>query len=351
MQNTSTVSALDTKRIIRDVTDGIITISHDGTILQINPAATILLGLNKDITGRKYSEIMMSDALPGNDSFHQMIVDSISEPGLIQRKAVPYIRNDNTSSMLEVTSTALLDEESRQISGVILTFADRSHECSLKHKIEDSAVLFTFFICVLCLWIFVVKIWEALGKPISTDIMSKAMVFGLFIMVVVARQKLNFSIREAGLSLKNASKPILTDCAISVGLLLLLVVAKLVIMKVRPGFFDPAKPFVIWDKYPAIEYLTYFLSALIQEIGVRGFTHESLRRILPQKHVAVSAIVLSSFMFGALHLHLNLTYMFGAAILLSSMGVIYNKQRNVWGLTIIHYVLGMAIGLLDFVAY
>jgi len=351
MPNITDISAIDTKRIVRDITDGIITISRDGTVLQINEAAAGLLGLDRDITGLKYAQIMVSDTRQENDAFHQMIVDSVSDPASLHRKTVSYTRNDGTKSMLEVTSTALLDSEGGSVSGVILSFADRSREYSLKQKIEDSAVLFTFFISVICVWVFIVEVWKALGEPVPGNVMSKLMIFGLFILVVLARQKLHFSIFDAGLSLKNAAKPILTDCVISAVLCLLLAGAKVVIMKIQPGFFDSAKPFVIWDKYPLSEYIIYFVSALIQEIGIRGFVHESMTRILPRKHVAVSSILLSSLMFGALHLHLGLFYMAGAALLLSSMGVIYNRQRNIWGLTIIHYVLGMVIGLLDFVAY
>ena len=61
-----------------------------------------------------------------------------------------------------------------------------------------------------------------------------------------------------------------------------------------------------------------------------------------------AAIVVSSLVFGALHLFLGLIYMLGAVVLLGGMGVLYRRQNTIWGLCIPHYVLGMALTFLGF---
>ena len=50
--------------------------------------------------------------------------------------------------------------------------------------------------------------------------------------------------------------------------------------------------------------------------------------------------------FGAMHIHKGLFYMLGAVALLSVFGIIYRKQKTIWGLCVPHFVLGIAVGIL-----
>ena len=52
------------------------------------------------------------------------------------------------------------------------------------------------------------------------------------------------------------------------------------------------------------------------------------------------SIMVSSLVFGVLHIAYGLPYMVGASLLLGVLGVFYHRQGNIWGLCIIHYVLG-----------
>jgi len=269
----------------------------------------------------------------------------------LHRKSVHYTREDGSTILIEVTSSALQDSEVNRISGVVLSISDRSLELRYKRKIKDSAVLFTALLVALCVWNFVYALWDYFGKPIPGDVLSKIMTIGLFAVCIIGRNRYHFYLREVGLTIKNGKKAILMDIIIAVILVGLLVVAKVIIMNFVPGYFDPSEPFIRWNVYPISEYFIYSGTALLQEIIARGFIHQSMKGILPEQHVNITSILVSSMLFGAFHIHLGLTYMVFAVIFLSSMGLIYNRQHNIWGLTIIHYVLGMAIGLLGYVAY
>ena len=62
-----------------------------------------------------------------------------------------------------------------------------------------------------------------------------------------------------------------------------------------------------------------------------------------------SVFSLPPLLFGAVHLGHGFMYMAGAIVLLGSLGGMYEKQRNIWGVTIIHYVMGEAGTCLGFI--
>lgn len=59
------------------------------------------------------------------------------------------------------------------------------------------------------------------------------------------------------------------------------------------------------------------------------------------KHRAAEAIILSSLIFAAMHMHLGFLFMLGAAILASLEGILYEKQQSILGVWIVHWVFGV----------
>ena len=341
---------MDNSRIVRDIGDGILVLGRDGTILEINPAAMKLLGLEHGLAGEKYFTLMESDSGSSNDAFHQTVLDAISEKTMVHRSLFPYVRPDGTQKMFEVTSAALQEDESDG-SALLLSISDRTEETRLRTRIEDSAAIFTGLLCALCGWNFVYAMWDYFGHPFPGDILSKLMLVLLLIPVLLLRRHLHLTPDDMGLRLRSAGRVIAIDAGVTVLCLALLCTVKLLIMRLLPDYFDPALPFVRWDKYPPDEYIVYAISVLLQEILSRGIVHELLRRMMPGRNVELGSILVSSALFGALHIHLGLVYMCSAALLLGALGIVYNRQKSIWGLCIVHYCLGWAIGLLDFVAY
>ena len=341
---------MDNRRIVRDIADGILVLGRDGTILEVNPAAKELLGLEEDFIGEKYYALMESDNGDANDVFHQTVLDAVLEKSMVHRSQFPYYPPNGSRKIVEVTSSALRGDESAD-AAVLLSISDRTEEARLRDRIEDSSAIFVGLLCAMCGWNFVFALWEYHGQPVSTGFLSKLMLFLLLIPVLLCRSHLHLTPRDMGLSLKNTGRYILIDAGVTLLCLSLLCGIKLLVMRLSPGYFDPSLPFIRWDKYPVSEYLTYGLSVLMQEILSRGIVHELLRRMMPGRNVEVSSILVSSVLFGALHVHLGLVYMCSAALLLGVLGIVYNRQKSIWGLCIAHYCLGWALGLLDFVTY
>ena len=74
----------------------------------------------------------------------------------------------------------------------------------------------------------------------------------------------------------------------------------------------------------------------------------SVRKLFDGKRAVAVAVALTTLLFGAVHLGHGFMYMITAIILLGSLGGLYEKQRNIWGVTIIHFVLGQAACCLGF---
>lgn len=155
------------------------------------------------------------------------------------------------------------------------------------------------------------------------------------------------SLRDIGLRVENPKKTFLPSILIAVGGTVLLVGAKLVILQVAPSFFPADAPFWDWS-VGNLSDVFYPLTVLLQEFLDRGAMQANLKRIFVGRYASALSIVVSSLIFGVLHISYGLPFMLGAALLLGVLGVLYEKQGNLWGLAIVHYVLGEVVTFLRF---
>jgi membrane protease YdiL (CAAX protease family) len=79
-------------------------------------------------------------------------------------------------------------------------------------------------------------------------------------------------------------------------------------------------------------------------------TYGSIKKMFDGKNSALAALALSSLLFGALHIAHGFMYMMAAIVLIGMLGVLYEKHQNIWGVTIIHFVLGQAACCLGFLS-
>ena len=114
--------------IIRDMSEGIMTINCEGIIDLVNPAAEQVLGKSRDeILGKQYAKVFLNDK--ANDIFNQIILDAIYDPQTRHSKIVPWHNGDRIRQLYMVTSMLL--HEGRKI-GVIIMFGDVTELMELK---------------------------------------------------------------------------------------------------------------------------------------------------------------------------------------------------------------------------
>lgn len=147
-----------------------------------------------------------------------------------------------------------------------------------------------------------------------------------------------------GFEFKGKGKAILTDALFTAGLMVVLILIKLVL--VFTGTMETEKPFFDFSVYLLRENMYYPVTVFFQETLSRGFLHNTINGVFVGKHKNFVAILVSSALFSAVHIHKGLAFMIAAALLLSIFGVIYNKQKSIWGLCIPHYFLSMTCTVL-----
>ena len=140
--------------------------------------------------------------------------------------------------------------------------------------------------------------------------------------------------------MKDITALIVAGCAF-----LFLFVLKLACRIVDPNCFEPKAPFLDIKRF-GMRQIQYIFTAGIQEFLARSVIQRNLKRITVGKHPATVAIFLSSLIFAALHIHFGFLFMFGAAILAGLEGILYEKQQNILGVWIVHWVFGVSGTLL-----
>ncbi|MBQ3276586.1 MAG: CPBP family intramembrane metalloprotease [Oscillospiraceae bacterium] len=334
---------LDT-RVLRDFDEGIVTMDRRGIIRYINPAASMILGLTDNAVGKLYREVFGKE----NDALLDFLADATLEKNTSQRGDILYRREDGSRVRLDTSCICLQDEEdSREISYAI-HFEDITEIDALRRKRRESSAVFIGTMTAVSVWIFLVALWQQTGQRISQELMTQCIHAIALIMFFYIRHYTHFTFEEMGLKIKGISGAVKADCLLTAVFAAVLFGLKLVLLRVSPGFFDEGAPFWDWSRLNWSDIL-YPLTVVLQEFLSRGVIHENLRRIFVGKHSEAMAIVVSSLIFGALHIHRGFIYMIAATALLSIFGVLYRRQNSIWGLCIPHFVLGEIIWFLGYV--
>ena len=124
--------------IIRDMSEGVMTVSLGGVIESINPAAEKILGVKReDALGSRYVKIFFRNS--ENDEFNQSVLDAMQHPGTRHEKIVSWHNGGETRQLYMVTS--ILFREDKKI-GTIIVFNDITELAELKQRyVQDIEAL------------------------------------------------------------------------------------------------------------------------------------------------------------------------------------------------------------------
>lgn len=338
-------------RLIQDIEEGIIVVDNDGTISNVNPKAINILSINNDIVGEKYVSLINKDK---NDEFHQLLIDAVVDKNVVHKKRIKYKAN-NELKTIYIASSILKDDNDNQI-GIILSFDDVTKEERLKAKNRDSAIIFIILVTLLALWMFACAIFINDKDPISSVLFGRFIMYLPLVFTPIATKVCGFKIDDLGLRITGIKKYVKIDFILTMVSVLIMIAIKLIIMRFIPTFYfyNPPGVFFDFNKYSLWQRVEYAICVVAQEYLSRGLVYECVRRMVltekTKKYVDYIAILVSSLYFAALHIYLGVGYMIGAFILLSIFGIIYKKQKSIWGLCIPHFVLGCMIEILGFTA-
>ena len=334
---------LDT-RVLRDFDEGIITFDRGGVIRYINPSASLILGLTENAVGKRYRDVFDKE----NDALLEFLVKATGEKNASHRGDILFHREDGSCVRLNTSCICLQDDEDSQERSYAIHFDDITEIDILRRKRRESSAVFIGTMTAVSVWIYVVALWQQTGQRVSQELMTQFIHAISLIMFFYIRHYTHFSFEEMGLKIKGIGKAIKVDCLLTAVFTAILFGIKLILLRVSPGFFPAGAPFWDWSRMNWSDF-TYPLTAILQEFLSRGVIHENLRRIFVGKYSEAAAIVVSSLLFGALHIHRGFMYMLAATALLSIFGILYRRQNSIWGLCIPHFVLGEVVWYLGFV--
>lgn len=327
-------------RILRDMNDGVLVLDTRGNILYLNEKGGSMLGISENPEGQKYSLTFMdTDMGETNDAFHQFVLDAVyDKKNSHSGEAVYRVGTAEELRRFRLTSSFLYGEEQEKI-GIVVVFSDVTEVAKLNQQRAESSTVFSVLMICVCGYLFLWSLLRYLGIELPGQIMNLVIEAISVVMFIIILKTTSFSIRDIGLRIPDVKATFVPDILITIGGTVFLIVGKVVILRVAPEFFPEGAPFWDWSVGTFADVI-YPLTVVLQEFLARGVMQENLSRIFTGKWSVFLSILVSSLVFGVLHIAYGLPYMVGASLLLGVLGIFYHKQGNIWGLCIIHYVLG-----------
>lgn len=332
---------LFSRRVLHDMNEAVLVADLKGNIVYTNQPASKMLeieaGLRKDrynyFTGNNY-----------NDAFFEAILDAIYHKESTNIKKVPFMALSGRKYVFRLASSYLPGEKEND-SLLIVTLNDETETEQMRQKLQDSSKTFTTFLFGFCIWFIFYALWEFLNRPFPADFMTHGVeLLGLIMLMFILRYT-SLSWRDLGVMTDRPKETILTALIVAACAVAFLFLLKTVARLIDPTSFEPDAPFFDISRF-GMRQILYIFTAGIQEFLARSVIQGNLNRIIIAKHTSFVAIVLSSLIFAALHIHFGFLFMVGAAILAGLEGILYVKQRNIFGVWIVHWAFGVTGTLL-----
>ena len=335
-------------RILRDIDDGVLALDLRGRIVYINPQCEKILGQQKALLGKSYVEAFFDDPqAKENDAFHQFVLNAVYQKDRVHCGTVAFFDASGSKRHLRLTSSFLRDEATEECVGIVMVISDVTETEVLKKKRRDAAVVFACITACVCLYLVLLAALEYFGLIVPTKALTQVINAMVFVFCVVIYKKTDFSREELGLRVPRPKATFLSAGVVSAAIVAVLILAKLLLRKISPGFFAEDLPFWNWN-IGAYSWISYIFTCIIQEFLARSMIYGSIRKLFDGRKATAGAILLSSLLFGAVHIAHGFMYMAAAIILLGALGGLYEKQRSIWGVAVIHYVLGQTAVCLGF---
>lgn len=329
------------EQVLRDMHDAVLVLDGKGNIVYVNGPAASMLEVDEGYreAGARFS--LLSDGA-NNESFNDAIFAALYNKGETTVRKVPYVAPSGKRYVFILSSSFIRDSDGAQL---VVTLSDETVAEEMTQKLKDSSNTFTTFLIGFSLWILIYALWEYLARPVSPDFMTHGVELLGVIMLIFILARTSLSWRDLGVTNRKARKTFRVALIVAACAFGFLVVLKAVCRLIKPDCFEPEAPFLDFSRF-GMRQILYILTAGIQEFLARSVIQGNLKRITVVKHPAVLAICLSSLIFAALHIHFGFLFMAGAAILAGLEGILYEKQQNILGVWIVHWVFGVSGTLL-----
>lgn len=332
------------ERVLRDMSSAVLVVDRKGNIVYVNQAASSILELEPGQITVPFRDIVENEY---NDAFSDAVFSALYNREETNVRRVPFMAASGRKYMLHMTCS-YLDTDDDDAYQLVITITDETEVEKMRQKFRDASMTFSTFLFGFCGWMIVYALWEFLGRPIAADFMTHGVeVLGIVMLLFVLRHT-SFSWKDLGIGTSDPWKTVRTAAVVAFCSFVFLCILKVGISLIAPGFFAPGVPFFDISLF-GIRQILYVFTAGIQEFLARSVMQGNLKRIMATKHNGAMAILLSSMIFAALHIHFGLLFMLGAAILAGLEGILYDRQNSIYGVWIVHWVFGVCGTLLSLI--
>lgn len=153
-------------------------------------------------------------------------------------------------------------------------------------------------------------------------------------------------LQSFGLTLANWKKAVVESLLVTGVVISFLVAVKTAVNIYFPSCFAEKQLFEL--TYFDFSYLTYILVAPLQEFIARGTVQGTLQHLFVGKYNNFMAILVTSFLFGSLHVYSSINFAIAALLTGLLWGWMYNRHRSLIGVSLSHFFIGNAAGLMGY---
>ena len=208
-----------------------------------------------------------------------------------------------------------------------------------------------FMISTLVFQQLILKFYQLKTKmpagPRNAFITTKILIIVLAVMMVIfvkkTTMKINFN--DILITKEEMKQTLIRAGIISIGMIL-----SMIIIRIVKGHFNPkvaARPY--FKLYLTVRTRWFYpVNAFFQEVFIKAFVQDNVR-IMAGKDNIHFTVWLTSMYFFVMHMSYPLYYMTIAGVFCLATGYFYEKNRNIWGCALLHFVIGFmprALGIL-----
>jgi len=311
--------------ILKELQDGVITISNGGALQSANNAARKMLSLKDSDIGEKLIVSLLKDEK--NEAFVQGLLDAVYQKGIVQKSTVGFWDGEQ-DKILEISSS--YPEDLKELIVVMTDVTEREAEKKERRTREIIVFVVMLFACVS------VILYGALQYFLpEVDYEKYTLLLEVLwaIGFIAISWKIGFGWKD--LNIRKPSKKVILF-GITAGLTGGALLAGFKLFLIKSGLYTFKYSFLSWKDFHPL----YIGTVAAQEIMSRSLMQNLTAKLFSGKYKHVLAVVTSSLVFSTLHIAFGFPMMAGAMLLLSVFGIYYSKTGDIWGLILVHFIVG-----------
>lgn len=250
-------------------------------------------------------------------------------------KTLKFQTRKDENLYLEITVQQL--EEASQ-EGTLLVYMHDVSDRFRMHQIErDCAVIFTSLMVGISLFLGFWSLCEFTLKRHLTNTqytyIIECITFVLFFEVLFFS---SFSMRQVGLvpNFSKIKRNTIVTLSIAIAVMWLLLLGRILMIKLG---LSGREEFMGGSREGARNYI---FTAIIQEFLARGVMQTSIKNLMNVKCQKLFTILVTSLLFALMHIPFGFPFMVAAFMLSVILGIVFEKQGDMWGCAFLHWSCG-----------